>query len=73
VVLVFLGYGVTGRVVQIEGNWYRIQTMDRDELRIYVDQSSRRDDVSVGDHVHLYVSKDRDAAFVQKIDSTKER
>ena len=59
--------GVTGRVLQIDGNSYHIHTMEGKDLRVHVDQSSRMDKVSAGDQVHLYLSKDGHAAFIQKI------
>lgn len=60
--------GITGKVIQIDGEWYLIRTMGGDEVSVHVDQRSRKDVVAVGDQVHVYVSKSGHAEFVQKLD-----
>jgi len=60
--------GVTGTLVHVDGEWYRIQTPKGEELRVHVDARSRKDVVLPGDRVHVYVSKSGHAEFVQKLE-----
>jgi hypothetical protein len=60
--------GVTGQLMHIDGEWYRIRTMEGADLRVHVDERSRKDPVTVGDHVHLYVTKGGHAEFIQKVE-----
>jgi hypothetical protein len=63
--------GVTGKVVRIDGESYHIHTKEGKEVRVHVDESTRMDEVSVGDEVHLYMAKNGHAAFVQKLTQLK--
>jgi len=60
--------GITGNVIQIDGEWYLIRTMSGEEVTVHIDQRSRKDAVAAGDRVHVYVSKTGHAEFVQKLD-----
>jgi hypothetical protein len=60
--------GVTGTLVQVDGEWYRIQTPKGGELRVHVDTRSRKDAVVLGDRVHAYVSKSGHAEFLQRLE-----
>lgn len=60
--------GVTGTLIQVDGERYYIRTPKGEEMRIYVDVHSRKDTVVPGDTVHVYVSKGGHAEFVQKLD-----
>jgi hypothetical protein len=40
----------------------------REELQIHVDSYSRKDAVEAGDAVHVYITKEGHAEFVQKLD-----
>jgi len=59
--------GITGKVIQIDGERYLIRTIGGDEVSVHVDQRSRKDVVAAGDQVHVYVSKSGHAEFIQKV------
>lgn len=60
--------GVTGTLIRVDGEWYSIRTPKGEELRIHVDSHSRKDAVEAGDAVHVYITKEGHAEFVQKLD-----
>ena len=59
--------GVRGRVVQIDGASYIVKSTNGEEIRLYVDDKTRKDDFSTGDEVFSYVGRDGHAAFVQRL------
>ena len=60
--------GVTGTLIRVDGEWYSIRTPKGEELQIHVDSYSRKDAVEAGDAVHVYITKEGHAEFVQKLD-----
>lgn len=60
--------GLTGKLLQIDGASYLIQTRAGEERWIHVDDRTRKDTVRPGEDVHVYVTKDGYAEFVQRVD-----
>lgn len=60
--------GVTGTLIQVDGEWYYIRSPKGEEMQVHVDTHSRKDAVAPGDAVRVYVSKGGHAEFVQKLD-----
>jgi hypothetical protein len=60
--------GLTGRLLRIDGSSYLIETRDGKERWIHVDNRTRKDTVEPGEEVHVYVTKDGHAEFVQRLD-----
>lgn len=60
--------GVRGRLVDIDGAYYIVKTTKGQEIRLHVDERTRKDDVSPGDDVFSYVRNDGHAEFVQRLE-----
>lgn len=60
--------GLTGKLLQIDGPSYLIQTRAGEERWIHVDDRTRKDTVKAGEDVHVYVTKEGYAEFLQRID-----
>jgi hypothetical protein len=59
--------GVRGRVSQIDGEYYMLKTTSGQEIRLHVDGTTRKDDVSPGDEVFSYIRNDGHAEFLQRL------
>jgi hypothetical protein len=59
--------GVRGQVSQIAGEYYILKTTNGQEIRLHVDGSTRKDDVSLGDEVFSYIRNDGHAEFLQRL------
>lgn len=69
--LILLGCGldgIRGTILSVDENRYLIQDYGGQVWEAHADTGSHRDHVQEGDAVRIYITKDRYAAFIQKLE-----
>jgi hypothetical protein len=59
---------IRGRIISIDENRYVVLTDSGREVTMYVDRTTRKNQVAEGDKVRAFVSKDGHADYIQKLD-----
>ena len=63
--------GIRGTLVAVEGDHYVLRDSRGLEWQVWADERTRRDRVTSGDEVRVYMAKDRHAAYIQKIEQAQ--
>lgn len=60
--------GLDGQLVRIDGERYILEEPGGRQIPLHVDERTRKDPVVEGDHVHVFVTKDGHAEFIQRLE-----